>query len=77
MEKLLAEDRIDKKRRFAVGSHTDRVNFNSVGFSNFRRRIANLFCDWRLFDQHDNDLVVDTDNRKVSSVANEIIEQFS
>jgi CHAT domain-containing protein len=26
------------------------------------RRVANLFCDWALFDRNDNDLVVDTDS---------------
>ncbi len=26
------------------------------------RRIASLFCDWRLFERNDNDLVVDTDS---------------
>ncbi len=38
------------------------TEFDGLGLSNLRRRIANLFCDWRLFDRHDNDLVVDTDS---------------
>ena len=38
------------------------TEFDGFGFSNLGRRIANLFCDWRLFDQQDNDLVVDTDS---------------
>lgn len=38
------------------------TEFDSFGLSNFRRRVANLFCDWRLFDRNDNDLVVDTDS---------------
>ncbi len=38
------------------------TEFSSLGLSDFRRRIANLFCDWRLFDKQDNDLVVDTDS---------------
>ena len=33
------------------------TEFEGFGFSDLRRRIANLFCDWRLFDQQDNDLV--------------------
>jgi CHAT domain-containing protein/pimeloyl-ACP methyl ester carboxylesterase len=38
------------------------TEFEGLGISNLRRRIANLFCDWRLFDRQDNDLVVDTDS---------------
>lgn len=38
------------------------TEFDGLGLSNFRRRVANLFCDWRLFDKNDNDLVVDTDS---------------
>jgi hypothetical protein len=38
------------------------TEFEGIGVSNLRRRIANLFCDWRLFDRNDNDLVVDTDS---------------
>ena len=38
------------------------TEFDGFGLSNLRRRVANLFCDWRLFDQNDNDLVVDTDS---------------
>ena len=38
------------------------TEFDGLGLSNFRRRVANLFCDWRLFDRNDNDLVVDTDS---------------
>ncbi len=38
------------------------TEFDGLGLDNLRRRIANLFCDWRLFDQADNDLVVDTDS---------------
>ena len=38
------------------------TEFDGFGLSNLRRRVANLFCDWRLFDHNDNDLVVDTDS---------------
>ncbi|HNI73883.1 MAG TPA: alpha/beta hydrolase, partial [Accumulibacter sp.] len=38
------------------------TEFSGFGFSHLGRRAANLFCDWRLFDDHDNDLVVDTDS---------------
>lgn len=38
------------------------TEFDGIGLSNLGRRVANLFCDWRLFDQNDNDLVVDTDS---------------
>lgn len=38
------------------------TEFRGFGLSNLGRRVANLFCDWRLFDDHDNDLVVDTDS---------------
>ncbi len=38
------------------------TEFDGFGLSNLRRRVANLFCDWRLFDRNDNDLVVDTDS---------------
>lgn len=38
------------------------TEFDGFGASNLGRRIANLFCDWRLFDRNDNDLVVDTDS---------------
>ncbi|MGA7178506.1 MAG: CHAT domain-containing protein [Thiobacillaceae bacterium] len=38
------------------------TEFEGLGFSNFQRRVANLFCDWKLFDHADNDLVVDTDS---------------
>ena len=38
------------------------TEFEGFGISNLGRRVANLFCDWRLFDRHDNDLVVDTDS---------------
>lgn len=38
------------------------TEFDGLGLSNLGRRIANLFCDWRLFDRNDNDLVVDTDS---------------
>ncbi|MBL8413904.1 MAG: CHAT domain-containing protein [Propionivibrio sp.] len=38
------------------------TEFDGFGLSNLRRRVANLFCDWRLFEQNDNDLVVDTDS---------------
>ena len=51
--------RHDTTRMAVIAGDTE---FDSLGLSNFRRRIANLFCDWRLFDQHNNDLVVDTDS---------------
>jgi len=38
------------------------TEFDGFGLSNLGRRVANLFCDWRLFDRNDNDLVVDTDS---------------
>lgn len=38
------------------------TEFDGLGLSNVRRRVVNLFCDWRLFDQQDNDLVVDTES---------------
>lgn len=38
------------------------TEFDGIGLSNLGRRVANLFCDWRLFDRNDNDLVVDTDS---------------
>lgn len=38
------------------------TEFDGLGLSNLGRRVANLFCDWRLFDRNDNDLVVDTDS---------------
>ncbi len=38
------------------------TEFDGFGLSSLRCRIANLFCDWRLFDRNDNDLVVDTDS---------------
>jgi CHAT domain-containing protein/pimeloyl-ACP methyl ester carboxylesterase len=38
------------------------TEFEGFGLSDLRRRIANLFCDWRLFGHNDNDLVVDTDS---------------
>ncbi len=38
------------------------TEFDGFGFSDLGRRVANLFCDWRLFDRNDNDLVVDTDS---------------
>lgn len=38
------------------------TEFEGFGLSDLRRRVANLFCDWRLFDRNDNDLVVDTDS---------------
>jgi CHAT domain-containing protein len=38
------------------------TEFDGFGLSDMRRRVANLFCDWRLFDRNDNDLVVDTDS---------------
>lgn len=37
------------------------TEFEGLGFSKLGTRVANLFCDWRLFDRNDNDLVVDTD----------------
>ncbi len=37
------------------------TEFEGMGLSNLGTRLANLFCDWRLFDHNDNDLVVDTD----------------
>lgn len=38
------------------------TEFSGIGLTHLGRRVANLFCDWRLFDDHDNDLVVDTDS---------------
>lgn len=38
------------------------TEFSGFGLNHLGRRVANLFCDWRLFDEHDNDLVVDTDS---------------
>ncbi len=38
------------------------TEFDGFGVSNLGRRVTNLFCDWRLFDRNDNDLVVDTDS---------------
>lgn len=38
------------------------TEFSGFGLGQLGRRVANLFCDWRLFDRHDNDLVVDTDS---------------
>jgi CHAT domain-containing protein len=38
------------------------TEFEGFGLSDLRRRVASLFCDWRLFDRNDNDLVVDTDS---------------
>ncbi|WP_301102754.1 CHAT domain-containing protein [Propionivibrio sp.] len=38
------------------------TEFDGFGLSNLGRRVVNLFCDWRLFDRNDNDLVVDTDS---------------
>ena len=45
-----------------IGVIAGDTRFDGFGLSNFRRRVANLFCDWRLFDQNDNDLVIDTDS---------------
>ncbi|MBL8488552.1 MAG: CHAT domain-containing protein [Rhodocyclaceae bacterium] len=38
------------------------TEFEGFGLADLRRRVANLFCDWKLFDRNDNDLVVDTDS---------------
>lgn len=37
------------------------TEFAGLGLTRLGTRVANLFCDWRLFDRNDNDLVVDTD----------------
>lgn len=37
------------------------TEFEGLGLTQLGTRVANLFCDWRLFDRNDNDLVVDTD----------------
>lgn len=49
----------DRTRIALIAGDTE---FDSFGFSTISRRLANLFCDWRLFDQQDNDMVVDTDS---------------
>ncbi|NOT85041.1 MAG: CHAT domain-containing protein, partial [Methylococcaceae bacterium] len=56
--------RHDNIKMAVIAGDTEFESFTSniSGFSDIGRYIGNLFCDWRLFDQQDNDLVVDTES---------------
>lgn len=59
---FLAHPDTDRRAGIAMAIIAGDTEFDGLGMSNMRRRIANLFCDWRLFERNDNDLVVDTDS---------------
>lgn len=55
-------ERCERRPEVAMAVIAGDTEFHGLGLNRLGWRIANLFCDWRLFDDHDNDLVVDTDS---------------
>lgn len=59
---FLAHPETRRRDGIAMAVIAGDTEFSGLGLNNLGRRVANLFCDWRLFDDYDNDLVVDTDS---------------
>lgn len=59
---FLADPDTHRRDGIAMAVIAGDTEFDGLGVANLRRRVASLFCDWRLFERNDNDLVVDTES---------------
>lgn len=62
LARFLAHPEVERATQIQMAVIAGDLEFDGLGLSRLGSRLANLFCDWRLFERNDNDLVVDSDS---------------